>query len=453
MRTHGILTTLLAFTLGLAMPSFACAGEFERSLERAMENSRAISAARLSLRAALEELPLARQTMNMSTELSVSGASSETSTNDSDFTEANNSSLSVTLKKPLYDGGIADAELLVRQLAVERARTNLDLEEQAVLLDAIDAYVSLVVARDRVALEQANERRLQEYLKATELRINLGEATPTDLAATRAQLARAKASLITARTSLANAEETFKLKMDMPLGDLILPVIPADLPGTAGAAGDAALQNNHAHALVYLAERNERRLMDVLVANIRPKLDFSLTGKSTESNIETRVTDEVAANVTLSMPLFPNNTVRARARSRVATHRAAMLNLIDSVRNSRLAAENAYRNYDAASQVIDAYSAELEAAILLRDGTNSEVEFGLKTVLDLLDAEQDVVNARVNLLDANRSRVMAAYQLMASVGALSAETLGLAMTGPDPEALEISNPIILTPLPAIDYPE
>ena len=133
MRTHGILTTLLAFTLGLAMPSFACAGEFERSLERAMENSRAISAARLSLRAALEELPLARQTMNMSTELSVSGASSETSTNDSDFTEANNSSLSVTLKKPLYDGGIADAELLVRQLAVERARTNLDLEEQAVL--------------------------------------------------------------------------------------------------------------------------------------------------------------------------------------------------------------------------------------------------------------------------------------------------------------------------------
>ena len=103
--------------------------------------------------------------------------------------------------------------------------------------------------------------------------------------------------------------------------------------------------------------------------------------------------------------------------------------------------------------MIDAYSAELEAAILLRDGTNSEVEFGLKTVLDLLDAEQDVVNARVNLLDANRSRVMAAYQLMASVGALSAETLGLAMTGPDPEALEISNPIILTPLPAIDYPE
>lgn len=452
-----MLTSRLSrFTFAaLAMVSLtpAMAGEFEDALSRALDNSRAIESARQGVRSAIEALPIAEQTMNLSTELSVSGSTADVSTNDGPYNNVETGSVTVTLRQPLYDGGIADAQRGVRRLEVDQARTQLSVDEQAVLLNAIETFVTLVVARDRVALEEANAKRLEEYLKATEIRVQVGESTPTDLAATRAQLARARASLITARTDLANSTESYRLDMELPPAGLALPGLPADLPGSALEAGEWALQSHPGHRQVYLGERASRQRLDVLVANIRPKVDFSVSGKTAESSSVTRTSDELAASVTMTMPLFPNKTVRATARSRVADHRAAMFRLIDSERSIRLAAENAFRTYQAASMVIDAYGAELEAAVLLRDGTISEVEFGLKTVLDQLDAEQDVVNARVNLLLANRDRIIAAYGLMAATGSLSAQSLGLDSDAVAPDETPIDFPVVLRPLPLLDYPE
>ena len=454
MMARGLTHLVFIAVLGLnTMFSAGRADEFGVAMEQALQRSETIAAARQNLRAAIEELPVARSTLNATTELKLTGSRAETSTKDEDFVDSDTGTASLTLKKPLYDGGIAGAQESINELAVDQARTELRLEEQNVLLAAINAYVGLVVARDRVELEQANKRRLDEYLRATTLRVELGDATPTDLAATQAQQARAQASLISAETSLVNAEETYRAIIDEPNPAIALPALPPDTPESAVVAGDRALEGNHAHRLAHFAERSARRSLDLLAANVRPKIDFDLTGRSVDSDNENRVTDEVAANITLSTPLTPNSAVRARARSTVASHRAAVFRLRDSERNTRLGAENAHRDFQAASLVIDAYSAELEAAILLRNGTQSEVDFGLKTVLDLLDVERDVVNAQVNLLEANRNRIVAAYTLMASVGGLSAAGLGLDVdvSGPDDQAID--QPIVLRPLPVIRYQE
>ena len=424
---------------------------FEDALGRALTDSDAVAAARQNLRAAVEELPVAYSSKTLTTELNISGTSAETTTDTSERND-DTGTVSLSLKKPLYDGGIAAAQLSINELAVVEARTRLRMQEETVLLAAVNAYVGLVVARDRVGLEQANARRLDEYLRATTLRVELGDATLTDLAATRARQARARASLISAETDLANAEETYRAQMGEPFLGIALPLPPADTPASAGDAGDLALEHNHAHRLAHTAERSARRALDLLVANVRPKVDLSLTGRSTDSSNDTRDTEEVAAGVTLSMPIAPNSAVRARSRSTVANHRAAALRLGDSERATRLAAENAFRNYRAASGVIEAYGAELNAAVLHRDGIRAEVEYGLKTVLDLLDADQDVVSAQVNLLEANRARIVAGYALLASVGGLSAPALGLDADGAGTDG-PIDAPIVLRPLPVLRYGE
>lgn len=447
------ITSLFAVaSLSLSSPAFAD-GMLQVELGHAIDQSRSIVAARLDLRAAVEDLPTAYQTMHATTSLDLSGVSTSASTNDSDFSEYDTSSVSVMLKKPLYDGGIADAEVVIKQLAVDEASLRLDLAEQNSLLNALEAYIGLVIARDSVALQEANLNRLEEYLRATNLKLDIGESTPTELAATKAQLARANASLIMARTDLANAEETYRVHIGAPPAGITMPVVEQPLPASPGEAGDMAVKGNISHRLSYIDERSKRGALDVLVANIRPKVDLSLVGKTAESSLSTRTSDELSASVTLSMPLFPNATVRARARSRVAGHRAAVQSYIDSERNTRLSAENAWRQLQATRQVIVANEAEIEAARLVRDGTDAEVEFGLKTVLDQLDAEQDLVNAEVSLLRARRDEILAAYNLMAAVGSLSAANLGIATDALAPSDAAIDYPVALTPLPVLDYTE
>ena len=452
MTRRALTRFCLAAALALGGAGTATADGFADALRQALLQSKTIAAARLDLRSAIEDLPAARATMSTITELGAAASTTEQRvgparrSNDSD-TE----SVTLTLRQPLYDGGVARAQKTVAELAVERAEARLELDEQSVLLAAIDAYVGLVVARDRAELEKANASRLDEYLRATELRVELGEGTPTDLAATQAQRARARASRITAETRLVNAEETYRSLMGEPAAALALPAVPPGLPASADAAGEAALKGNHAHRLAYIAERAARRNLDVLVANVRPRVNASVTGRSTDSSDNGRDTEEVTASLTLSMPLFPNSAVRARARSGVASHQAALFSLRDSERSTRLAAQNAYRNFRASSQVIDAYAAELKGAALLRDGTAREVEFGLKTVLDLLDAEQGVVNAQVNLLDANRGSIVAAYALLAAVGGLSAPDLGLGVDVAAPDDGEIRQPVVLRPFPVLRY--
>jgi outer membrane protein len=102
-----------------------------------------------------------------------------------------------------------------------------------------------------------------------------------------------------------------------------------------------------------------------------------------------------------------------------------VLQLADSEQLTRLNAENSYRQFIAINSLIKANQAEYDAAIIFRDGVSKEVEFGLKTLLDLLDAEQDVVNAELNLISTRGDYVLSGYTMLASMGQLNAETFGL----------------------------
>lgn len=441
----------LAGSLLVSLPTAADVVQVE--LTKALDQSDAIKAARLDVRRALERIGVAGSSMDLTSNLSVTGSAVQSSTDDQDFTKADNAKVTLSVKQPLYDGGLANAETSAAMLNVTRARIGLAQAEQNVLRDALLAYINLVVARDRLALEEANVSRLEEYLKATQIRLEVGEATPTDLAATKARLARAQASHIAAEAELVTARESYESLMGTPPPQMALPELPMIMPATVAQAGDLAITHGLSHRLVMLDQEQALSDLDILTARVRPKLEIEVKGSSMETAVDLRDSDEVSASLTFSMPLFPNNAVRASSRAAVASHRSAIFAERDSLRVTRLNAENAQRRLMAQDSVIKAHEAELSSARLFRDGTRSEADFGLKTVLDVLDAEQDVVSAEVSLLLARRDRINAGVDVLAFIGMLNTEAFGIAGSALADDTSEIVSPIRLRPLPTLVYPE
>ena len=447
---------LVAFALGFIFislkPNLAIADVFFLELNKAIIQSEKVQAARQSYLSAKEDVIIANQPSEWTATLSGGHKYAETSTNGADYAESNNANLEVTVKRKLFDGGLSSAQENVAMLQLDIANAQINMAEEDVLVAAIEAYTGLVTARDQFRISTTNVERLNEHLRAAEIQLEVGESTPTELAGTAARLARAEASLIQSETALANALATYESLIGTAPSGLLLPEISADLPSSAAQAGDIAIKNKSSHHISILTERITRKNMDVLVAQVKPNVDLSLKGSTTENTLDTRDNEEFSASVNFTMPLYPSSSVRAKSRSVVADHRQSLFNLRDNQRSTRLLAENAFRQFKASQIVIKAYEAEKDAAIAVRNGTQQEVQFGDKTLLDQLDAEQDVVLAELNLLIAKRDLINASYQLKSAIGLLTTSHLGLEGFGAIADEPAIVSPL-KGPYPVLDYDE
>lgn len=397
-------------------------------LQQALIKSELLQAEVETIKSVREELIIAGSSMDLTTSLSSYINRGKRSVNGGTSIDTANENLSLTVTKPLYDGGEAKVDRITARLQLDNAILSYRTVEQNVLMNALTAHVNLVTARQRLQVEQSNVERLKQQVSASELRVQLGDTTPTQLALTQSRLARAESSLISAETQLNIASATYRRYFGQIPGQLTLPEVITNQPASAGFAGDLALDNHPGHQQVKVNERLSRFGIDALVTQIRPQIDFSVTGSTTNSNVTTSNVDAVSAAITLTTPLYSTNTSRAKSRALVADHKSMMLRLTDSELVTRLNAENAYRQFIAVKSLIKANQAERDAASLFRDGVKKEVEFGLKTLLDLLDAEQDVVNAELSLISTRGDYVLSGYTLLAHMGQLNAEAFGLIPT-------------------------
>lgn len=394
-------------------------------LQYALDHSEAIEAEIESIKSAKEEAIIANSSMEWSVSLSSYINRGDRSVNDSDYAQTENENLSIVITKPLYDGGEAKADSIIARLTLDNAILSYRQAEQNLLLDALTAHINLVTARQRLQVEQSNVDRLKQQVSASELRVQLGDTTPTQLALTQSRLARAESSFISAETQLNTASATYTRYFGQLPDQLTLPGVIGQIPTSAGLAGDTALDYQPSHQQVKINERLTRFGMDALISNISPQIDFTLTGSTTNSNVSASNVDSVVAQITFSTPLYPTKATRSKSRALVADHQSMVLKLADSEQLTRLNAENTYRQFLSKDSLIKANQSEYDAAIIFRDGVRKEVEFGLKTLLDLLDAEQDVVNAELNLISTRGDYVLSGYVMLASMGQLNAETFGL----------------------------
>jgi outer membrane protein len=334
-----------------------------------------------------------------------------------------------TITQTLYNGFQTANKTRQAESAVLAARATLRTGEQTVLLSAATAYMNLLRDSAILDLQRRNVEVLQEQLRQTRDRFNVGEVTRTDVAQAESSLAGGRSQVLTAEANYTASQATYRQVIGVQPGKLA-PATPVDrfsprnLPG-AIAVGTAT------NPAVTTAEYNvDVALQAVKVAEGALYPTVSVQGAFTQNwlsqqNLSTMNSYNASVLGTLSVPIYQGGaeySVIRQAKETLGQKRIDMDTARDTVRQNVV---QAWGQLEAAKANIDATQAQVQAAEIALNGIREEARVGQRTTFDVLTAQQTLVNARVALVTAQHDRVVASYTLLSAVGRLSPQVLGL----------------------------
>ena len=420
-----IKAAVFIMCMGLtSLPALAIS--LDDALRASLENSSTLAAARQSWLATREAIGTNTSTTDLNARLNTTGSFGQIDSKAGQgFSKSQYLSTGVTLSKNLYDGGQTKEKLRLAEINLQQASAIYAKTEQGVILDTIEAYLNVLKAGREVKLHARNLTRLEAHVKAAKIRVDAGAATPTRLAEARARYARAQSDSILAETRLTNDEDIFRSLTGKDARDFIEPSITRNLPIDLLDAESKAQEGHPDIMAAIAAERAADQDFNTLQAAVRPTLAFSLSANTRTGTGTALDRDEVAAQLVLSSPLLSTNATRSTSRRIAASFKQAKLNRAEATRKTEVAAREAFRNWQSTSIRVDAVTSEIEAFRLVAKGIASEAQFGQKTTLDLLDAEKDVNDAKLSLVTAEHSQLLAAFRLKAAIGSLTAKQMGL----------------------------
>ena len=344
-------------------------------------------------------------------------------------------SSSLVIDQDIYNGGetIANtsrAESLVR---VDRAR--LQATEQDVLLDAVTAYTDLLTALAVLELAIQNESRLQRQLQATRDRFEVGEVTRTDVAQAEARLAGALSDRTQAEGAIRSAEATYRAVINQEPVRLTAPPRLTDLPPREEEAQELAQSFNPTITAAQYNLQAARSGVDVAESALLPRLSFR--GELTYTEEPSLALDwqrvaSVGANLTV--PLYQGGAEYSRVRQTKHVFRQRREDLETAYRLVREEVTDAWQTMMTATATIESIGEQVRAAEIALEGSRQEALVGQRTVLDVLDQEQDLFEAEVDLVRAQRAQIIASYRLKSAIGQLTAEGVGLPVEPYDPGA-------------------
>lgn len=426
---------LLLASLSLAPLLFSAAAHadtLEDALAAAYRNNPNLEDARLAVRSARENSTQAYAgylpQVGVTTTYGIRQGETETmgifgpATSDYDLepTTAN-----VQLQQQLYTGGRRDGQVRVARAGVEGARHGLRATEQDVLLAAVDAYVSVQRDERIVRLRTEHVDALTRQLAGARRRLEVGEVSRTDVAQAQTRLSGARAALARAEADLSNARARYELVVGEPPGALEAITAP-DVPATLDTAiGEA--EARHPEILRAMAERRGAQAqIEVERSALRPQL--SILGRyetAQESSTPTDRNEGASAVAQLSVPLFEGGFARSRMRQgQINVGRAEART---EARRRQIVANviSSWNNLNAGRDIVTAAQEQVAAADQAVEGAERERGLGLRSTLDVLNAEEERRNAQVALVRAEAEATFAAFALLASTGALTVNTLGI----------------------------
>jgi outer membrane protein len=337
--------------------------------------------------------------------------------------------IGATITQTLYNGFQTANKTRQAESSVLAARAFLRTTEQIVLLNAATAYMNLLRDSAILDLQRRNVEVLQEQLRQTRDRFNVGEVTRTDVAQAESSLAAGRSQVLLAEANFTASQATYRQVIGVQPGKLA-PATPVDrfsprnLPG-AVAVGTAT------NPAVTTAEYNvDVALQAVKVAEGALYPTASVQGSFTQNWLSTSslsVMNSYNASVlgTLSVPIYQGGAEYSLIRQSKETLGQKRLDL-DTARDTvRQNVVQAWGQLEAAKANIDATQAQVQAAEIALNGIREEARVGQRTTFDVLTAQQTLVNARVALVTAQHDRVVASYSLLSAVGRLSPQVLGL----------------------------
>ncbi len=428
---------LLATTIWACLsPSAAWSQEFFEALVAAYQTNPTLLAQRANLRAVNEGVPQELSNYRPFVSIESFAGAQHVDRNGSDGSESTTPyQASVGLAQPLYRGGRTVAGVARAESEVAAQRAVLRSVEQDVLLGAVTAYMD--VWRDQAVLQLTinNEQVLARQLEATQDRFDVGELTRTDVAQSEARLARATAQRIEAEGNLTASRAVFQEVVGFLPGTLEAPPALEGLPANERDVVGAARDDNPAVLSARFAEQAARHQVRVTTGELLPEV--FLTAELLHSENEFSDDSEISQARVLavvSIPLYQQGFVSSRVRQAKQDASRRRVEIVEARRRVEQDAIDAWEALVTARAQIRSFQSEVRSSEIALEGVREENSVGQRTILDVLDAEQELLDAQVRLVRARRDEVVAAYRIQQVQGRLTAAELGLPVDVYDAEA-------------------
>jgi outer membrane protein len=417
----------------------ALADTIEAALVRAYQNNPQLNAQRASVRSTDENVPQALSGYRPKVALTASAGYQYTDTNltsggsptaivRSEIHGANPPrSAGLTITQTLYNGGQTANRTRAAESQVSGAREGLRVLDEAVLLSAATIYMDYLRDAAIVEVQKSNVRVLEQTLKQTRDRFNVGEVTRTDVAQAEAQLAAGKTQELTAEANLVTTRANFRRIIgNEPVA--LAPGSPVDrfLPATLPAAIELSLiENPNVTAAMYGIDVNFLQVK-VNEGALLPTISLQASvQQSYEQQMTIFRTFGASAIAQISAPIYQGGAEYSLIRQSKETLAQQRLNLEQVRDQTRANTVTAWGQLVAGKAQVASAQAQVTASEIALNGVREEAKAGQRTTLDVLNAQQALVNARVALVTAQHDRVVASYAVLSAIGRLSPQVLNL----------------------------
>ncbi|MBD5400792.1 TolC family outer membrane protein [bacterium] len=426
----------ITFCLGLfiigMMPCVARADMYA-ALQSVYDSNPVISESRAAVDGANADLDLARTGSRPYLGVNANAGLARSKVFDQTF-DTTPTEFGATFQQNIFQGFSTIAKIKGAKSNLAASTASLYATQQSVFLDAINAYINVLNAQEVMDLSKNNQRVLQQYYDQCVARQQVGALTSTDVAQASARLESAKYQTNNARAEYDNAIETFKRiygKDEKKYTDISLARVQHLFPASVDSAEEYAIKHHPVLVALAAQEAAARESITVARASRLPSVDVKASAMQiNDIPIADKLRDG-RVGVYVSLPLYDRGTASANVDKVRSTVAGIQNRAIDMRRIIIEQLHQAWNTYDAQTYAITAANATVDANKLALDGTRAEQSRGRRTVLDVLNAEQELLNSRVALARARHGQVAAYFAVLAAMGQLSAENLGVVVADTD----------------------
>ena len=414
----------------------ATAETLREALAKSYENNPTLTAQRAQLRATDETVPIARAAGRPVAGVSA-GFNENVIRGGSSFTSpARSATTGVNVTVPIFSGGAVRNSVRAAETRVGAGRASLRGVEASLFTEVVGAYNNVIRDEAVVSLNAQNVQVLDTNLRASSDRFEVGDLTRTDVAQSEARLALAKAQLQSAQAQLIGSRENYVRLVGAAPGVLEPPPALPALPQSPDAAVEEAVQENP--TLIAARQSSEATAYDIRVAKAQRLPQVGVTVGANYQNFlgslgagsNQGVTFQQggtsgALGLNLTVPFFQGGLPSARVRQAQALRSQAIEQATAAERQVVATTRSAYATWRASQLVIQSAENAVAANRLSLEGVRAENSVGNRTILDILNAEQELLNSQVTLVTARRDAYVAGFALLAAMGHAEADDLGL----------------------------
>ena len=425
-----IIFCLIVFTLPVS------AVTLNDALKQTYENNLELKAERKNLEVQKEVLNISKSdffpTLTLTGTKSFEDTNKLTNQNGSDasITNTNPMTSSVKLEQTLLDGSGRDTKYEKSKLGLNLSEAQLIKKEQEVFLKAIEAYTALILAYEKLNINQENVDLLQRQFEIDNARLSRAQITATDLAQSQSSLAGAQAGFIGAQNSIVTSKLAYEnIIGPININEKLKKIYNADVSIPSSLAEAKKTSEQKSPELIIADIEYGQSELDVKIA----RSDLSPTAKL---SLERTYVDDLSATyderekdvlqATVSWPFQFGGKNKSNVNKNLQVKGMKKLLLENAYRNNTQSVTAAWSTLESSKSFLRAVQAQVKAAEIANEGISFEYESGLnRSTFDVLQSRSNLINAKINLAEAERNYLLAQYRLIKSVGLLNSEYLKL----------------------------